>query len=629
MQLIQSLFSSGFNIVLVVVGLGLIIFLHEFGHFIMAKKNGVRVEVFSLGFGAAIWSFRRGETEYRVAWLPLGGYVKMAGEAITDARNGEPWELTSKTPWQRFQIFVAGATMNLLIAFPIGIAAYAWGMRETTNEISTPGTAEGQAGMRPGDVVIDVDGRKIRSLDKFRIEMIRRQQGTQVPVTVLRDGKEVKLTVTTGRSEKHFTDPASAMLGKVKEGSPLAKAGVQAGDEICAIDGRRVWSGGQADALLRGSGGKEATLRFRRRQPDFKDKEFDAVVKIPQKTWYVIPADDHVVEVGVGAVPVGGPSGGILEAGDKIVRIGDKPVACWKDLKDAMESRTGGDVVEVAVERGSETKTVRITLGVNASGTGMLGVANQKGTGLFAKVAEGSLFSRSGLRSGDRLIAIEGHSTREFEGLAEKDLPPAQWKVPPIMGIRSSEPRTIALKVVGADKAEREVKVTTDKVEEGDLAALGLDTTSTGGLIAYFSKPYRRRDFGEAFKAGMYEPVDITVMTFEVLRKLVTGGESPRGLSGPIGILHATYSFADQAFGNFIWMLCLITVNLGVFNLLPIPVLDGGHNVLLLIEVIRKWVGKPPPSEKFVAAFQYSGLLFILSLFLFVTYNDISRLFRG
>jgi len=74
-------------------------------------------------------------------------------------------------------------------------------------------------------------------------------------------------------------------------------------------------------------------------------------------------------------------------------------------------------------------------------------------------------------------------------------------------------------------------------------------------------------------------------------------------------------------------LLCLITVNLGIFNLLPIPVLDGGHNVLLLIEVVRKWFGKPPPSEKFIAGFQYVGLAFILTLFVFVTYNDISNIF--
>jgi regulator of sigma E protease len=139
----------------------------------------------------------------------------------------------------------------------------------------------------------------------------------------------------------------------------------------------------------------------------------------------------------------------------------------------------------------------------------------------------------------------------------------------------------------------------------------------------------RERSFGDAFAAGMREPVDVTVLTFDLLRKLVMLEESAKGLSGPIGIFAATFRMAEMAFGNYLWLLCLITVNLGVFNLLPIPVLDGGHNVLLLIEVVRKWFGKGPPSARFIAAFQYSGLIFILCLFMMVTFNDLRRMFFG
>ncbi|HEV3028130.1 MAG TPA: site-2 protease family protein, partial [Planctomycetota bacterium] len=171
MHQLMTWLGNGSNVVLVVVGLGMIIFLHELGHFLMAKKNGVRVEIFSLGFGQAIFKFRRGETEYRIAWLPLGGYVKMAGETLMDERKGEPFELTSKTPWQRFQIFVAGAVMNLIIAFPIAILSYAVGKCEAPNVVGTPSLADAQAEnpLQAGDTIIEVDGRKIDSLDKYRI----------------------------------------------------------------------------------------------------------------------------------------------------------------------------------------------------------------------------------------------------------------------------------------------------------------------------------------------------------------------------------------------------------------------------------------------------------------------------
>jgi regulator of sigma E protease len=629
----MQLIGIVFNVVLVVLGVGLIICLHELGHFLMAKKNGVRVEVFSIGFGPTIFGFRRGETEYRVAWIPLGGYVKMAGEAITDERHGAPDELTSKTPWQRFQIFVAGATMNLLIAFPIAVLAFAAGKQEHSNEIGVPGTAEGQAGIRPGDVVVEVDGRRIDSLDKFRLEMVRRQTGTVVPVKVLRDGKELTVPVTAAPSEYHGTESASAMLDAVKEGSPLAAAGVKAGDEICGIDGQRVWSGADADARLRKAGGREVALRFRRRSEDFKDVEFDAKVTLPKRTWHVIPADENLVEARVGMVPKGAPGFGLLQPGDRIVRIGGKTIECWRDLKDAVEP-AAGQRLEVTVERSteekaSELKTFTVTAAVSELGTGRLGIAQHPGSGFFARVPEGSYFHKAGVRTGDRLVSIEGNPCRSFGGVPEPKVLPTQYKVPPIMGLRDEKPRTISIQVEGTDRKVREVKLVPEAVEEGDLAAVGFTSTPIGGLVTMRSKTFRRRAFGDAVREGMYEPVDVTVMTFEVLRKLLKGSESATGLSGPLGILHATYTFADQSFGNFVWMLCLITVNLGVFNLLPIPVLDGGHNVLLLIEVVRKWMGKPPPGERFVAAFQYSGLLFILALFVFVTYNDITRFFRG
>jgi regulator of sigma E protease len=196
--------------------------------------------------------------------------------------------------------------------------------------------------------------------------------------------------------------------------------------------------------------------------------------------------------------------------------------------------------------------------------------------------------------------------------------------IPPLVGLREDKERDVRI-VVSREGNQKELFLKLEPREEADLAAAGFKTDQ-GNLLTGESRPFRRRAFGEAIKAGLIEPVDITVMTVDILKKVVTAQESARGFSGPIGIIQASYTFAELHFGNFVWLLCLITVNLGIFNLLPIPILDGGHNVLLLIEVVRKWFGKPPPSEKFIAGFQYVGLAFILTLFVFVTFNDISRL---
>jgi regulator of sigma E protease len=688
-QLIREWLVNGWAVVLVLLGLGLIIFIHELGHFLMAKKNKVKVEIFSLGFGPAIWKIRRGETEYRISWFPLGGYVKMAGETLGDERRGEPWELTSKTPWQRFQIFVAGATMNLLIAFPIGLLCYMVGKYEHSNEVGVPGVAETKAGMRPGDIVVEVDGRKIDSLDKFRIEMIRRPTGVDVPVKVMRAGQEVMLKIHTQKSPYHQTLPATEMLTEVRAGSPLALQGIKEGDELVRVNDLPVTSGQKADSILRESPGREVSLRFRRRQPDFQDQEgIAATLQLAPMEWWSIPQDDSLLECRVQMVSSGMPAFEALEPDDVIKRvsgklIGNREIKCWQDLKDAVEPSCNEEIeLEVLREKDSKTLNVKITPTYNQTQSGLGGIGiSPKQSEVFAQVRPGSYYDKAGLKSGDVLyslagrtgelkigsifrrerasvrspgagkvvkvnvtagatvkadevVAIVGGVETEYRVVAPRDgvvqavLCKEGDAVEPDGVLVMLKPLSVTLQVKRAGESKPiEIKLDAEKKLEGDLAAAGFKTNPLGYLLLADSNPYRKRPFGDAVKAGLWEPYDLAVMTFDVLRKLVTHEESPKGLSGPLGIFSASYQFAKKSFGNFIWLLCLITVNLGIFNLLPIPVLDGGHNVLLLIEVVRKKLGKSPPSDRFVANFQYAGLFFILALFLFVTYQDISRMF--
>jgi regulator of sigma E protease len=614
-------------VILVVIGLGLIVFLHELGHFLMAKKNKVRVEIFSLGFGQALFKFHRGETEYRIAWLPLGGYVKMAGETLMDERKGDSGELTSKTPWQRFQIFTAGALMNLLIAFPIAILAFVVGMYERSNEVGVPGVAETYGGLQPGDEIIDVDGRKIESLDKFHIEMVRRQAGTVVPVTVRRGGDVKVLQITIMKSEFHHTTAVDLMLIGVVPGSPLAQEGVQKRDEVLSVDGQRVFSRKTVDALLRGLPGKKVAIGIFHRDPEFRDTERTLTLDIPPKEWYVIPQDDRIIEPKIRDVRRGMPAAGKFEKGDLVTRIDGKEVHSWQDLKDAVEPSVNKSLT-VEVLRNGKPESFSIVPSYIDGGVGGIGVGPEP-TNVFADVRENSFFYAMGLRTGDKLRKIEGYSGDVTLWGLDKD---KEHKVPAVFNVRDEKPRTLTIEVERRGEKElRTIKLVAEKRVEGDLAKMGFSTVPEIGILALAeSQPFRKRALGEAMRAGVYEPLDVSVMTVEVLRKLVKGGEPLGGLSGPLGIVTASYHFAELSFGNFVWLMCLITVNLGIFNLLPIPVLDGGHNVLLAIEVVRKWFGKPPPSEKFVAAFQYTGLVFILALFVFVTYNDVSRFFlRG
>ncbi|HEX7896425.1 MAG TPA: site-2 protease family protein [Planctomycetota bacterium] len=621
MQLLEPYLRGGWNILLVVLGLGLIVFLHELGHFLLAKKNKVRVEAFSLGFGPVLWKRRHGDTEYRLSAFPLGGYVKMAGESLVDDRRGEPWELTSKTPWQRFQIFVAGATMNLIIAFPIAIGAYAVGKVEPTNIVGAPGYAESLGGLRPGDQVLQVGDRKIDSLEKMLPEMIRRPNGTVVPVRVKRveNGVEVEKTleVVARSSSFHQTNTVMTMIRGLKEDSAAYKAGLRDSDMIVGVGDERVVDGVRVLEILRESPDKDVTLRVKRWRSDWTTEDVTiAPIKVPARHLWRIPTDEHLFEPLVGKVVNGTAAWDKLLPGDRITMVNGQPVRSWRDMKKAVEPAFGAEIEIRADRPKAGPVSVRLRPGMNAQGKGVLGIQDGK-SNVVAHVEPGSYYDKHGLKTGDVLWAIglkSGELLIPREGFAEDK--PADGAAPPPVSV-----------TVRRDGKDVHLQFPYDKAVEGDLMATGLRTPE--GFALSDAQLLRERTFGEAFAAGMREPVDVTVWTFEILRKLVTLEESSKGLSGPIGIFHVTFRSVERSFGNFLWLLCLITVNLGIFNLLPIPVLDGGHNVLLLIEVIRKWFGKPPPSEKFVATFQYSGLLFILCLFVMVTFNDISRLWGG
>src|SRR5687768_15700134 len=138
--------------------LGPLIFFHELGHFAVAKWLGIRVEVFSLGFGKRIWGFRRGNTDYRLSALPLGGYVKMAGENIGDERQGAPDEFLSHPKWHRFLVAVAGPVMNIIIALLIPAVMAMVSVKALEYKEQAPvitgtlaGSSAAAAGIQPGD----------------------------------------------------------------------------------------------------------------------------------------------------------------------------------------------------------------------------------------------------------------------------------------------------------------------------------------------------------------------------------------------------------------------------------------------------------------------------------------------
>ena len=274
--------------------LGLMVLVHEWGHFIVAKLLGVRVDVFSIGFGPRLFGWRRGPTDYRVSVLPLGGYVRMAGDNPTEERQGAPDEFLSQPRWRRALIVFAGPATNVVLAVLLLAGLYAV-RYEKPAYLDEPARLEGvvadspaaQAGLQAGDVIVEIAGVRNPTWEKIQVE-------------TLLGGKEA-VTVTVARGDEQFTrviqpelqgprdtpfagwypyDPVVA--NDVDPELPAARAGLKARDEIVAVDGvstSEIGPGGLVERVQKSQG---APLLFSLRR-DAQSLELSVAPE--QRTW--------------------------------------------------------------------------------------------------------------------------------------------------------------------------------------------------------------------------------------------------------------------------------------------------------------------------------------------------------
>src|SRR5262245_39943739 len=195
------------NILKVAVGLGFVIFIHELGHFLLAKWNGVKVEKFSIGFGRTIFGFRRGETEYVLAAIPLGGFVKMLGEGQEDEANKstDPRAYPNKSVLARMAIISAGVIMNVFLGLACFVYAYGQGMDEVPARIGAvkPGSPAYDAGIRPGDEIVAIDGRSDISFNTMTLKVFLSGAGQRVRFDIKRPGRKdlIHLTIEPRRED--------------------------------------------------------------------------------------------------------------------------------------------------------------------------------------------------------------------------------------------------------------------------------------------------------------------------------------------------------------------------------------------------------------------------------------------
>jgi regulator of sigma E protease len=230
--------------------LGVLIFVHELGHFLMARRIGVRVLTFSLGFGPKLVNIKRGDTEYCISAIPLGGYVKMAGENPEDSRTGAPDEFLSKGKWQRFQVLVMGPIMNLALALVVMALVFYQGAQEPAfqrqpveiGSFQSNSVAQA-AGLQPGDRIISVDGKPVENWDQFSMLIVGKAK-RQVAVGYVRDGRAAEALMVPLAQGKYEMGDVGVLprirpeIDEVFPGQPAAQAGLRQRDVILAVGDR-------------------------------------------------------------------------------------------------------------------------------------------------------------------------------------------------------------------------------------------------------------------------------------------------------------------------------------------------------------------------------------------------------
>jgi regulator of sigma E protease len=256
--------------------LGVLIFVHELGHFLMARRIGVRVITFSLGFGPKVIGFTRGDTEYRISAVPLGGYVKMAGETPDDPRTGKPDEFLSKTKWERFQVLIMGPVMNILLAVVLmwvvlmqGAMVPAFLDRAPVVGAVGSGSPAERGGIKPGDRIVKVAGRAVGTWEQFSMAIAAKARH-EVPVELLRGGQALTLSVTPDAQTKYeigdigvFPDVHPSIV-QVLAGDAAEKGGLKPGDVVMAFNGQTITYRAQLIALIEKFPDKKVTFGVRR-----------------------------------------------------------------------------------------------------------------------------------------------------------------------------------------------------------------------------------------------------------------------------------------------------------------------------------------------------------------------------
>lgn len=699
--LIFNNLQTSWYILLVALGFGAVIMIHEFGHFIVAKLSGIKVEAFSIGFPPTLLGLQKTEeglrvrilpgpaktgdegeetapdaaqvrhgteftigkgngkasdTEYRIGLVPFGGFVKMMGQEDAGAAEvtDDPRSFANKPVFVRIAVVAAGVIFNAISAFLIFMAVFLVGMELYPAAVGDVqlGSPAYEAGIRPGDRIVEVNGETFVDFTNVALApalsargeaikfVVERPDGTRRPISLVAEQSAMSAlpmrSLGIERAETLTIEPGIPNLDFFKPHRSVLDYGVHPGDVATAVDGEPLEGFWELRELVGRSLGREAVVTFERPgSGETVDAEIPLYWKVHRDNFQTEFDLCHVLGMTPRIQVMNVPPAARprvwrsrirelfkketpteedsvqekLQKGDIIVKAGDVEYPTYEELREATIAHEGRKMPITVLREEADGSERELVVNVDCEKTpntdrvtfGIVPSLDAENAIVAATIAtEGA--EALAIPRGSRITKIGGEHVESFYDIAAV--------------IRRKQGQRVELEYVKDGQAGRtELDVPADASE----AITARSDFAVAVPFEYLKHKYKATGPVQAVTWGVKKTHMFVAQTYVTLQRLITREVSPKALSGPVGIVSMSYKIASQSIPEYIYFLGLISSCIAVMNLLPLPIVDGGVIVLLIIEKLRGGPINPRVQE----AISYAGLVFLGMVFLWLTYNDI------